>query len=255
MNALLKMPLDKLPAGLSLENYLYAVLLSDTTTVEEDGCKFVISTRGTEDLYDYFDGNEDEVYKALNALGENDLIQFSEEGGDGGDVIYVGEMRGKKFFPFERSNSIFDNAVELLNKELKRYGNSKSAKDKSRSRFIREKVDVMLEDVTQLRPGDFTELHGYLYEVYTGGEIYNIRNKTEYYQTNNMLKAYDRYTVFALIVEGTLHSDEYRKKGVPTLTNVACMKDDVFGALTRASRGSKEYMRDTEHSMDDDKDF
>ena len=107
-----------------------------------------------------------------------------------------------------------------------------------------------------MTPGDFTELHGYLYEVYTGGEIYVLRGKVEYFQTNNMLKAYDRFTVFSLIVEATLRYDKYRKKGVPTLTNVACMKDDVFHTLVRSSdEGSKDYMREMTSSINEDSEF
>lgn len=256
MNALLKVSLENLPNGFTLESFIYAVLMSDTKVIEEDGTKTVISARSVSDLYDYFDGWENEVYQALNKLGESGLVLFEDNEDDASDdIVYLGELRGKRFFPFETKNSIFDKAVELMRKEIKRYGNSKSAKDKSRSRYIQEKVDAWLEDVSVMRPGDFTELHGYLYEVYTGGEIYMVRNKTEYYQTNNMLKAYDRFTVFAIIVEGTLRYDNYRKKGVPTLTNVACMKDEIFGELTKSEKGSKEYMRDTKHSMDDEKDF
>ena len=103
-----------------------------------------------------------------------------------------------------------------------------------------------------MRPGDFTELHSLLYEVYTGGEVYILRSKTEQFQTSNMLKAYDRHTVFALIVYGTLNYDEYRPKGLPTMTTVACMKDEVFGKLAKPTKGSKDYMRDIDDSEDSD---
>lgn len=231
---------------------MYAVLMSDVKVVEEDETKLVISAKSVEDLYDYFGGFEDDVYQALSRLGDEGVVQFDDSDDN---IVYLGEIRGKRFFPFEIRNSMFDNAVELMNREIKRYGTSESVKDKSRSRYIREKISAMMDDVSTMRPNDFTELHGYLYEVFTGGEIYTIRNKVEYYQTNNMLKAYDRFTVFAIIVEGTLHYDNYRKKGVPTLTNVACMKDEIFGELTKSEKCSKEYMRGTKHSMDDENGF
>lgn len=80
--------------------------------------------------------------------------------------------------------------------------------------------------------------------MYTGGEVYIIRSKVEYFQTNNMLKAYDRFTVFAILIEGTLNYDEYSTRGVPTLTNVAYRKDDIFRKLTRTDSDSKDYMRE-----------
>lgn len=234
---------------------LYLAMLSEVTpfTPDDEDTKYGIFGKDQLDLYDYYsdwDSSEDsnnEVLKALNDLADEGLIWFDED-----DHVYLGEYRGKKFFPFGVKNSLFDKAVELLNDSLKRYGRSKSAKDKSRARYIREQVDDMINHGTDLfTPGKFTELHGYLYEIYTGGEVYLIRNKTEHFQTNNMLKAYDKATVFALIVEATLHYDKYRKHGMPTLTNVACMKDDVFRTLTKADTGSKEYMRDEDSSITD----
>ena len=69
------------------------------------------------------------------------------------------------------------------------------------------------------------------------------------FQTNNILKAYDKYTTFAIIVEAVLNYDKHKKKGVPTLINVGYMKDDVFRHLTNPTAGSKDYMR--ELSTDD----
>ena len=172
---------------------LYAALLSDVTmyTPEDEDTRYGIYGGEQADLYDRFsewtssDERRDEVYKALNDLSEEGLIFFDDE-----DRVYLGEFRGRKFFAFSRKNSLFEDACKIFDRELKRYGSSRSAKDKSRSRYIRERVDRFLDSgVDNMSPGDFTELHGYLYEIYTGGEIYVVRSKTEYYQTNNMLKA------------------------------------------------------------------
>ena len=258
MNGLLKLRKDMPIAGLVPFKYLlYSALLSSIETYVEDDTRFGISTLMNEDVYDRFpdwddtDERKNEVYKALNSLAEEGLLLFDDDG-----RIFLGEFRGKKFFPFEAKNSIFDSALETLSEELKRYGRSKSAKDKSRSRYIREQIDRFIDKgVENMTPGDFTDLHGYLYEVYTGGEVYLLRGKVEHFQTTNMLKAYDKFTVFALIVEATLRYDTHRTKGVPTITNVACMKDDVFKALTKPDDGSKDYMRDMTDSVNEDSTF
>lgn len=238
---------------------LYSAMLTNVVPYQPDDEDTKYGVYGDEqsELYDRFsdwdhaDERRSEILKALNDLAEEGLLWFDED-----DRVYLGEFRGKKFFTFEVKNSLFDEAEKLLNSELKRYGKSKSAKDKSRSRYIREHIDKFLDKgVENMSPGDFTELHGYLYEVYTGGEIYIIRGKVEHFQTNNMLKAYDKFTVFALIVEATLRYEKYRKKGMPTLTNVACMKDDVFRALTKSDGGSKDYMREMTSSVDDSSEF
>ena len=96
-----------------------------------------------------------------------------------------------------------------------------------------------------MTPGDFTTLFTYLYEIFTGGETYTVRNKMEYYQTTNILKAYDKFTTFAILVEGTLNYPAYDRRGVPTLTRVSVMKDTIFGALSRGD-GSKDYMREVD---------
>lgn len=260
MNTLLRLRKDMPITGLVPFKYLlYLAMLSDVVpfTPDDEDVKYGIFAENGEDLYDRYhewaneDERRDEVVSALVALSEEGLIWFDDDG-----RIYLGEYRGKKFFPFEAKTSLYDNASKLLQEELRKYGRSKSAKDKSRARYIREQIERLLDKgVESMSPGDFTELHGYLYELYTGGEIYIMRNKTEYFQTNNMLKAYDRFTVFSLIVEATLRYDTYRKKGIPTLTNVACMKDDVFRALTKTDDGSKEYMRGITDSISEDSDF
>lgn len=256
MNILLKLRKDMVITGLVPYKYLlYAALLSHVVPYkpEDEETKYGVFAELQTELFDYYpdwdhtDDRRNEIFKALNELADEGLIWFDED-----YRIYLGEFRGKKFFTFEVKNSLFEDSQKLLDSELKRYGRSKSAKDKSRSRYIRDQIDKLLDKgVENLHPGDFTDLHGYLYEIYTGGEVYMIRGKTEHFQTNNMLKAYDKFTVFSLIVEGTLHYDLYRKKGIPTLTTVACIKDDVFRALTKADAGSKDYMRDMTSSVSD----
>lgn len=258
MNGLLKLRKDMPITGLIPFRYLlYSALLSAIEVYVEDETRYGISSLSNGDVYDYFpdwddsDERKSEAYKALNDLAEEGLLLFDEEG-----RIYLGEFRGRKFFPFEAKSSIFDSALEFLNEALRKYGSSKSAKDKSRSRYIREQINRLLDKgVESMSPSDFTDLHGYLYEVYTGGEMYILRGKVEHFQTTNMLKAYDKFTTFALIVEATLNYDTYRSKGVPTITNVACMKDDVFRALTKPAEGSKDYMRDMSDSIDADSTF
>lgn len=260
MNVLLRLRKDMPITGIVPFKYLlYAAMLSNVVPhfMEDEDTKYGIFAETEGELYDYFpdwdnsDDRRNEVLKALNDLADEGLIWFDDD-----ENIYLGEYRGKKFFPFEAENSMYDDAVKKLNEAIKGYGRSKSAKDKSRSRYIREQIDKLIDKgVDNLTPGNFTDLHGYLYEIYTGGEIYIIRNKAEHFQTNNMLKAYDKHTVFSLIVEATLGYDKYRKRGVPTLTNVACMKDDVFKALTKPDEGSKDYMREMTSSVSEDSEF
>lgn len=253
MNALLRLHKDSpLAAFVPLKYLIYSAAMSNIAPFDFDGVRYGASSYITDDIYDFFSSwSEDEIYNSLKELGNEGIVFYDEDG-----RIFLGEYRGRKFFPFEVKNSLFDSAFEFMSGEIKKYGMSKSAKDKSRSRYIKEQIDKLIDrGVENMQPSDFTDLHSYLYEVYTGGEIYTIRNKVEYYQTSNMLKAYDRFTVFALIVEATLRYDKYRKNGVPTLTNVACMKDDVFRSLTKSSKGSKDYMRGVESSINEDSEF
>ena len=260
MNVLLRLRKDMAITGLVPFRYLlYSAMLSNVVPFvsEDEDIKYGIFAEPQQELYDYYpdwthsDDRRDEVLRALNDLADEGLIWFDDE-----DRIYLGEYRGKKFFPFEVKSSMFDEAQELLESELKKYGRSKSAKDKSRARYIREQINRLYDEgVENMGRGDFTDLHGFLYEIYTGGEVYIIRGKTEHFQTNNMLKAYDKFTVFSLIVQATLRYDSFRKKGVPTLTNVACMKDDVFKTLTKSDSGSKDYMREMSSSIDENSEF
>jgi hypothetical protein len=244
MNGLHKIHRDMAFTGLVPLRYIvYMSMLSDISrfTPADEEVEYGVYSQDQADIYDLFaDWEPDDVEKALNDLADEGLIWF-----DDSDRVYLGEFRGRRFFTFEIKSSLCDDAVDLLERELTRYSKTGSAKDRSRSRFIRSELDKWYDQgIESMNPGDFTELHGYLYEIYTGGEVYNIRNKIEYFQTNNMLKAYDRLTVFAILVEGVLHFDKYRKKGTPTLTNVAMMKDDVFRKLTHKEEGSKEYLRE-----------
>ena len=255
MNALIHLRKDMPLSGLfPLKYWIYVALLSNVSAEynEEEDIKYAVSSLTEDDIYDRFsdwsspDSKHDELEDALDALEDSGLVWF-----DNGHV-YVGEIRGRRFFPYSESSSLFEDALELMDDSIKKYGNSKSAKDKSRSRYIRERIDrLMAKGVENMKPLDFTELHSYLYEIYTGGQIYTLRNKAESFQTNNMLKAYDRFNVFAILVEGTLRYDSYRSHGVPTITNVACMKDDVFRALTKKETfGSKDYMRDSNENSE-----
>jgi hypothetical protein len=239
------MPITEL---VGLKHIIYMALLSNITSGVLDDERFAFSVLSEEDVYDYFsEWDSDKIYEALNELGNEGLIEFYE------GKILLGEFRGRRFFPFEVKSSIFDLSKEFLSEKLSAY--TKSARNKSRAKYVRKEINNMVERVQKLTPGDFTELHGLLYEVYTGGEVYNIRNKVEFYQTSNILKVYDRHTTFAIIVEGTLNFDAYKKKGVPTLTLVAVMKDEIFGALTKGISHGKDYMRVKDSAIDDDGTF
>lgn len=253
MNGLFRLRKDmRVVDVIPLKHLIYTALLSDIVPYEDGDIKYAVSSHTTQDLYDYFhdwetsNSEDDEVYKSLNELSEEGFISFDDD-----QRIYLGEFRGKKFFPFEvGTTSKLDSAIELLNTSISIYGSYKSTVTKSRARFIRTQFDKYLDKgIPSLNAADFTEIHGYLYEIYTGGEIYTIRNKVEYYQTNNMLKAYDKQNTFIILVNGTLRYDTYRKNGLPTLTNVACMKDDVFRSLVRSESSSKEYMREVKSSI------
>lgn len=233
---------------------LFMAMLSNTSIIEdsEEETKYAVYAGEYEDLFDLFSDWSDDgvkvdvIDKALDDLESEGYLFF-----DDNNTIYLGEIRGRKYFPFEVKNSLSDEACKLLKKELKRYGKSHLSKVLSRVKAISSQIEEYLDKgIDKMRPSDFTELHSLLYEVYTGGETYTLRSKAERFQTTNMLKAYDRYTVFALIVFGTLNYDEYRSKGLPTMTTVACMKDEVFGKLTKPNKGSKDYMREVNDDSD-----
>lgn len=232
---------------LEFKHLVYLVLLSDVVSEETDLRKLVRYNGTYEEFLDLFpdwdslDDNESEIVQTLYSLEKEGLISFNEEG----EYIYVGALSGRKFVPFMKVDSLYKKAVDKLTVALDEYRKNSFSKGVSRSKFIYGKLkDKFLQGTTLLNPNDFTSLHSYLYEIYTGGEIYTIRNQKEYYQTNNMLKAYDKDTVFAILVEGVLNYDVYRVKGIPTLTNVAFIKDEIFHNLVKPK--GKDYMRSSD---------
>jgi hypothetical protein len=229
-----------------LKYLLYCTLLSDTVAEEmEDGSRYVKYSKDVshlKDLWgDFSSSPKNNLFdEALEELESEGLILF---GFEDSDTVYVGELRGRKFFPFELESPLVDKAVEKVMTQIKEYGKHKSTLAKSRAKYLHKEFQDLLDDgVENWQPQKFTELHGILYELYTGGEQYIIRNKVEYYQTNNMLKAFDRTTLFSIMVEAVLNYHDYRN-GLPTLVNVAFVKDEVLAKLTRPD-GSKEYMRE-----------
>ena len=262
MNALFRLRKDmQITALVPFKYLLYTALLSDVTTYVSGDDRLGIFAKPLDDLDDYFsdwshsDERRNVVTSALNELERDGLIYFLDDS-DGEQLIVLGEYRGRKFFTFERRSSFCDIALKTFDEELSKYGNSKSVKDRSRAKYIRSTFERLIsEGIDKLGPGAFTEIHGYLYEIYTGGEVYTLRNEAEKFQTKNILKAYDRFTTLAILIEATLHYDKYRSKGLPTLVNVAYIKDDVFKAFTKADSGSKDYMRDITSVTTDDSDF
>ena len=259
MNILFRLKKDfPIASAVEFKYLLFLAMLSNVNVVEsdEDETKYAVYAGEYEDLFDFFSDWSDEeakvdaIDKALDDLESEGYLFF-----DDNNTIYLGEIRGRKYFPFEVKNSLSDEACKLLKKELKRYGKSKSTKVLSRVKAITAQINGYLDTgIDRMRPSDFTELHSLLYEIYTGGETYILRSKAERFQTTNMLKAYDRFTVFAIIVFGTLNYDEFRSKGLPTMTTVACMKDEIFGELTKPNKGSKDYMREADDT-DEGSDF
>ena len=259
MNTLIRIHKDfPIASVVPLRYLVYSVLLSDVRQYAEDDTISAVSRFSLEDIRDAFvewsslDSRTDLLEDALNELGSEGLVLFDD---DEEGLIFVGEFRGKRFFPYEKETDVFSQAKDKLLEAIAVYGKSKSAKDKSRSKFIRNCVETLLDKgVENMTASEFTDLHGYCYEIYTGGEIYIVRNKVEYFQTTNMLKAYDKHSTFAIIVEGVLNFDSYRKKGLPTLTTIACMKDDVFKGLTKTG-GAKDYMREVTKTIDKNSGF
>ena len=254
MNTLFKLKRSNPVTSLvSLKYLIYFAMLSDVKTLEEDSTVYGVCSKELSDIREFFMDWEsvkgvDVFQKSIEELASDGLIMF----GDDGETVYLGEYRGKRLFPFEVKSSLSDEAVEILKKKLSQHKKSKSAVTSSRGRFLAGQVESMLDaGIDKLTAADFTELHSVLYELYTGGEVYQIRNKTEYFQTNNILKAYDKFTTFAILVEGVLNYHSYRTRGVPTLINVAVIKDDIFRKLTNPiADGSKEYMREADETSD-----
>ena len=94
---------------------LYAALLSNVVQYVEDDTKWGIFVETESDLYDYFpdwtssDERLDEVYNALQELADEGFIFFDDD-----ERIFLGEFRGRKFFPFEAKTSLYSEAHELL---------------------------------------------------------------------------------------------------------------------------------------------
>lgn len=229
---------------------VYLSLLSDVVQIstDEDLRKIAAWNGSYEEFLELFpewDNLQDdsEIVCALSTLESDGLISFNEDGTE----IYVGTMLGKKFIPFTKRVSFYEQSVKKIKKALKEYCKGSSAKGVSRGQYLTSVLEgKYFMGTGSLKPNDFTELHGYLYELYTGGEVYIIRKKLEYYQTTNMLKAYDKDTVFSILVEGVLNFDFYRQSSVPNLVNIACMKDDIYRSLIGKNGKGKEYMRETE---------
>lgn len=245
MNGLHKLRKEFSVSGIvDFEILLYMALISNVSSgkVEGDDTVYALCSCKRDDLYDIFaTWDESEIDKAVDALLHKGLIFMDTEGG-----IYAGEIRGSRFFPFNAESSIADAAIEKLREAIKSFEKPRSALRRSRGRFIAEQINTYIDrGISEMTPGDFTTLFTYLYEIFTGGETYMVRNKTEYYQTTNILKAYDKFTTFAILVEGTLNYPAYARRGVPTLTRVSVMKDTIFGALSRGD-GSKDYMREVD---------
>lgn len=231
-----------------LKYLIYTAMLSDVTSLEEADVTHAVCGKSLSDIYDAFqdwehkDSRLDLCQKSLDELVKEGLIMLDDEDEE---LVYLGEIRGRRLFTFEVKNSLSDVAVKTLLEAVKQFKKSKSAITKSRGGYLQGQIDELLhKGIDKLTASDYTELHGILYELYTGGEIYILRNKVEYFQTANILKAYDKFTTFAIIVEGVLNYDNYRKNGVPTVTNVAFLKDDIFRHLSNPKAGSKDYMRD-----------
>lgn len=232
---------SSLAKKLSLEDLIYMACLSsvDKYYDEESGITYGLFSKGYELLADYFsDWDEDELIKAFNTLGEQGLLLYGED--EDSDRVYVGTFEGRRFEPFSSSESnLYQDAVSKINQAIKN-----SVLPKARTLYIKGRLSSMIEKGAEyLNVNDYNELHGLLYELYTGGEDYKVRNKTEMFQTGNILKAYDHATTFAIVTEAVINYDIYRSKGVPTLINVGYLKDDVFRKLVHKDTSTKEYMR------------
>lgn len=224
----------------SLTDLIYLTCLSsvDKEYDEDEKVTYAIFSKGMDMLESYFqDWEEQEVTDALDELGQQNLLLFDE------DTIYVGTFEGKRFEPFSsKDSSIYQKAVDLIEKGV---SSSKNILPKARYLYIKNRLKLLIEKHTDdLSVNDLVELHGLLYEIYTGGENYSFRNKTEVYQIPNILKAYDKASTFSIIAEAVLNYDLYHKKGLPTLINVAMMKDDCFKHLCKKDTSTKEYMRE-----------
>lgn len=254
MNVLFKLKKDSPIFGVfPFKTILYTAILSDVIVKEdeENDIRWAVCGKNEADFYDLFESfdshkdEESELLATLEELENEGLIQCSEYG-----VITVGQFVGRAYVPFAKEDSLCNKAVEKIKAALNSHLKSlKSASAKSRGVTLKEDFEKLLDKgIGKMRTGDLNILHGILYEVYTGGEVYVIKGQVDAVQTYNMLRRYDVYTVFALITEAVLNYDTYRSKHTPNLKLVAQMAEDVYRALIKSKTpGSKEYMReDTE---------
>ena len=234
----------------SLEDLIYFACLSDITKVTDGGEQLGEFSKGYDLLCAYFkDWSREEIDEALNSLADKGLVMFDDTDED---IIYVGTFDGKRFDPFTpEDSSLVTRAEEKIDLAI-----NEAAVPKVRLLYIKNRIKLLRErGIDNMSVTDFNELHSLLYEIYTGGEDYKIRNKIEYYQINNMLKSYDKRTIFAIVTFGVLDYDTFRKKGVPTITNVAYIKDDVMRRLVHKDTSSKEYMREKSSDENSDNEF
>ena len=234
----------------NLEDLIYLTCLSSVEKYyeKESDVTYGIFSKGYELLCEYFrDWDEDELVKAFNTLGEQGLLMYGEY--DDSDLIFVGTFEGRRFEPFTSAESnLYKDAVDKIQEAIKG-----SVLPKARNLYVKGRLNAMIEKGAEhLNVNDYNELHGLLYEIYTGGEDYKVRNKTEMFQVSNILKAYDHTTTFAIITEAVLNFDLYRNKGVPTLINVGYLKDEAFRKLVHKDTSTKEYMR---HKDEDENEF
>lgn len=234
----------------SLDDLLYLTCLSSVSKEydEKEDVTYAIFSKGFDLLKTYFqDWSEEELTEALSNLGNQGLLLFDD---DNEDVIYVGVFEGKRFEPFTSSESnLYDKAKETIQVSIQE---SKSIIPKARWLYLRGAINSLMEKKPEnMDVGDFVTLHGLLYELYTGGESYTTRNKTEFYQIPNILKAYDKPTTFAIVTDGVLHYDLYDKRCVPTLIKVGVHKDDIFRRICKKDTSTKEYMRERDSDEND----
>lgn len=229
---------------------IYAILLSDVEKFTPEGSSITYGV--FEDytrLYDQLGclgDPEGVIGKALDELEEEGLVSFEDD-----NVCILGEFKGKKLYTYSATVPIFTQSKERLYTELSNFGKNGSAKSAMRARFLKSELDKMLDtDISRWTQPMFNILHATLYEIYTGGEEYQMRNSVEQYQVKNILKAYDKPTTFSILVNGVLG---WSGKGVPTLTKVAVNKDEIFKTLYK--KASADKPKSAIHEDNDDSEF
>ena len=171
MNALLRLHKEMaVVSAIPLKELMFVVMLSDVQKVyseDEDVYLVAINKTKSEFLEVFTDWDSSEVSKAFDELMDEGLVY---EDIDDSETLYVGELRGRKVFTFEQESSLLTLAQNKVDEVLRGQLKSRSAKDRSRASYIKGKIEDMLsEGVGAMTPSKFTELHGYMYELYTGG--------------------------------------------------------------------------------------